>query len=67
MCDLAPPRSGYFILDTDTDPLAAKQRPGLRREQSASSLNTGQGGGATEDVASRYTTQQELRPPCPGI
>ena len=63
MCDLALPRSGYFILDTDTDPLAAKQRPGLRREQSASSLNSG-GGGATEDRASRYTTQQELRPLC---
>ena len=63
MCDLALPRSGYFILDTDADPLAAKQRPGLRREQSASSLNSG-GGGAAEDRASRYTTQQELRILC---
>ena len=33
--------SGYFILDNDVDPLAAaKQKPGLRRELSMSSLNS---------------------------
>ena len=41
--------SGYFILDNDVDPLAAaKQKPGLRRELSMSSLNSG-----TRDVEDR--------------
>ena len=44
--------SGYFILDTDGDPLAAaKQKPGLRRELSMSSLNSSPR--EPEDKASR--------------
>ena len=46
--------SGYFILDTDGDPLAAaKQKPGLRRELSMSSLNSGPRD--TEERATRYS------------
>ena len=46
--------SGYFILDNDVDPLAAaKQKPGLRRELSMSSLNSGTRDAEDRDRATR--------------
>ena len=52
--------SGYFILDTDGDPLAAaKQKPGLRRELSMSSLNSGPRD--TEERATRYREIMVMR------
>ena len=49
--------SGYFILDTDGDPLAAaKQKPGLRRELSMSSLNS-----SPRDTEDRATKCGDIR------